>query len=104
MPTTDPALAPVLAALDLEALPPEEQEAFLLELNAVIFKGSMIRIIERMDEETRDAFAALVDSGADEQAIGAFLQARVPDVDAAVTETVQELTDDILAVTGTNTN
>jgi hypothetical protein len=104
MTTNDTALTSLLDSLDLNELPPEEQEALLLELNSIVFRGSMVRLIERMDEGTRDEFANLVDSGADEEAIEAFLRSRVPDADRAVAETVQELSDDILAVTGTNTN
>jgi len=92
----------LLSALDLESLAPEEQEALLLELNEIVFRGSMVRLIERMDEKSRDEFAALMEGDADEEAVEAFLKERVPDADSAVAETVAELTDDILAVTGTN--
>lgn len=97
----DTNLSQVMEALQLSELPPEEQEALLLELNSLIFRGSMVRLIERMDEQTREDFARLVDGGVDEGALEAFLQERVPDADFAVAETVQELSDDILAVTGT---
>lgn len=92
----------LLAALELESLAPAEQEALLLELNEIVFRGSMIRLMERMDEASRDEFAKLMESDADEETVEAFLKERVPDADSAVAETVAELTDDILAVTGTN--
>lgn len=95
-------LSPVLDALDLTELAPEEQEALLLELNELIFRGSMVRLVERMDEPTRDEFSKLMDSGADEATVEAFLRDRVAGAEDAVAEAVQELSDDILAVTGTN--
>ncbi len=61
----------------------------------------MVRLIERMDEKTKDDFIQLVESAADESALEAFLKERIPDTDASVAETVQEISDDILAVTGT---
>lgn len=91
----------VMEALELNELPPEEQEALLLDLNSLIFRGSMVRLLERMDEKTRDDFARLVEGGVDEIGVETFLRERVPDADAAVAETVQEISDDILAVTGT---
>ncbi|MDP2816567.1 MAG: hypothetical protein Q8O19_07805 [Rectinemataceae bacterium] len=91
----------VMEALELNELPPEEQEALLLDLNSLIFRGSMVRLIERMDEKTRDDFARLVEGGVDEKGVETFLRERVPDADSAVAETVQEISDDILAVTGT---
>lgn len=88
-------------ALGLTELSAEEQEALLLDLNSLIFRGSMIRLIERMDDTARDEFTKLMDSGADEEAVEAFLAERVPDADSAVLDTVKELSDDILAATGT---
>lgn len=90
----------VLDALQIDELPTEEQEALLLDLNSLIFRGSITRLVERMDEQTRDAFAQLVDSGADEEAVETFLRSHVQDADSAVAETMQEISDDILAVTG----
>lgn len=95
-------LSPILDSLQLNELPPEEQEALLLELNELVFKGTMVRLIERMDESSRDEFAKLMESDADEATVEAFLREKVPNADKAVEETVAELADDILAVTGTN--
>jgi hypothetical protein len=93
----------ILEALDLSELPAEEQEALLLDLNALVFRGSMVRLVERMDESSRADFEKLVDSDPSEEKLEAFLRARVPDADQAVLETVQEISGDILAATGTNT-
>lgn len=93
----------LLEALDLENLSPKEQEELLLEINELVLKGSMLRIVERMDDAARAEFHALMEGEPDEAALEAFLAARVPDADRIVAETVAELTDDILAVTGTNT-
>lgn len=90
----------ILQALDLEALPPEEQEALLVELHELIYRGSMLRLMERMDESTKERFEKLLQDSASDEAIEAFITENVPDADAIVTETVQELTDDILTVTG----
>lgn len=95
-------LSHVMDALELSELPPEEQEALLLDLNSLVFEGSMVRLIERMDEKTRADFTTLVESDADEDAVESFLKERVPDADAVVAETMQEISDDILSVTGTN--
>ena len=96
----DTNLSRVLNALQIGELPPQEQEALLLDLNSLIFRGSMVRLLERMDEHTRDEFVRLVDTAADEETIETFLRAHVQDADSAVAETVNEISDDILAVTG----
>ncbi|MDP2157431.1 MAG: DUF5663 domain-containing protein [Nitrospirota bacterium] len=94
----------LLDALEISDLPAEEQEAVLLEINELVFKGSMLRMIEQMDEATSEAFTALMDSDADEEAVEAFIAQNVPGADQAVLDTIKELTDDILVATGTNTN
>lgn len=94
---TDPDL---LKALELESLSPEEQEELLLDLNELVYKGSLMRLVGMMDEKTKADFEKLLDSGASEDDVERFLAARVPDSGRAVEDTIQELRDDILAVTG----
>ncbi len=105
MDTPKPAQADaLLEALDMESLSPEEQEALLTDLNDLIYRGSMVRLLERMDDASRAAFEALVESDASEEEVEAFIQEHVPDADQAILEAVKEISDDILAATGTNTN
>lgn len=89
----------LLDAFDLAELEPEEQEEILLDLSDLVFKGTMVRVIEQMDDETRDQFNTLLDSDANEDEVQAFIEKYVPDADALVKETIDELRDDILAVT-----
>lgn len=87
-------------ALDIGGLPEEEQEQLLLELSDLVFNGSMLRLIEQMDDDTRDAFNALMAKEPTQQELQDFLDANVPDADKAVEETLEDLTNDILAATG----
>ena len=98
--TTSQQTTSLLDAIGISELAPEEQEELLLDLNSLIFKGSLVRLIERMDTSTRDAFNALLDTDPSEDEVEAFLAERVPNADLAVQETLNELTSDILAVTG----
>lgn len=92
-------LESVLEALHIRELPEKEQEAALLELNALIFRGSIMRMIEQMDEPTKEAFGKLVEEDAKEEELQAFITQHVPHADQAVADTVAALTSDILAVT-----
>ncbi len=92
----------VLSALDLESLSQEEQEALLTDLHEIIARGSLLRIMERMDEETKASLEALMESDASDAAIEEFIQANVPDADAAVAETVEEIQNDILTLADSN--
>jgi len=103
MTITSSAQDKLLAALEFESVPTEEREALLLELNELVFKGAMIRLLERMNEPDREELAHLIEHENSEDGLEAFLQDRMPVMDQVVAETLTELTDDILAVTGTNT-
>jgi len=87
----------LLEALDLQELEPEEQEEILLDLNTLVFEGTLLRLIERMDEKTKDDFNMLMDTDPEEEVVTAFLEERVPGAEKAVEETLEEITSDILA-------
>lgn len=85
-------------ALGLDELTPEEQEEILLDIEDMLKKGTLIRIAERMDDPTKEAFLALTEKDASEEEMDAFLKANVPDAPVALEETLEELTNDILAL------
>lgn len=96
---TQPDMISILDALDIKDFSPEEQEELLLDLGDLVFRGSMLRLIERMDDETRREFNSLLERDPSEEETMRFLTERVPDADAAVEETLADLRSDILAVT-----
>jgi succinate dehydrogenase flavin-adding protein (antitoxin of CptAB toxin-antitoxin module) len=93
------AFTTILDALNLKELPVEAQEQMLLELNDLVYKGTMTRLIEQMNEKTRNAFLKLLDENVSEVELGAFIEKHAPHVDDAVRDTLNELTNDILMVT-----
>ncbi|MGE5541211.1 MAG: hypothetical protein ACM3TU_02920 [Bacillota bacterium] len=99
MATTQAAFDSILKAVEFEELPQEEQDAFLEELNSIVFRGAVLRTVERMDERTRDAWYHLIESGASDEKMQQFLAKRAPHAELALAETVEMLADDILAVT-----
>lgn len=95
--TTD--LERIITALNMEELAPEEQQDLMLELNSLVFRSALTRIVEQMDEATRTQFTAFVDTNPTQEQLAAFLIETVPGADKAVEDTVAELTSDILSVT-----
>lgn len=86
-------------ALEFDEMTPKEQEKLMLDLSELIFKGTMIRVLEQMDEKTKDEFHALINKGASQDDLAAFVEENVPGANEAALETVSDLTNDILAVT-----
>ena len=91
-------LEQIMTALDMADLSNEEQQEFLLELNSLIFKGSLVRLVERMDDSTRQEFSTLMDTDPEIEQVEQFLESKVENADGAVLETINDLTSDILAV------
>lgn len=87
----------LLDALDLVTLPEEDQEEILLTLNDLIFRGSLVRLIERMDDAEREMFSGLVGRDVEEGELLEFLK-KIQGSEDVVKETVDELTNDILSV------
>lgn len=87
----------LLDALDLATLPEEDQEEILLTLNDLIFRGSLVRLIERMDDAEREMFSGLVGRDVEEGELLEFLK-KIQGSEDVVKETVDELTNDILSV------
>jgi len=90
----------ILDTLGFSELLPDEQQELLIDLNSLIFEGTMVRLVERMDHATRDEFAKLMETDPSEEAVEEFLRSRVPDADGAAVEAIKEVTDDILSATG----
>lgn len=88
----------IIEALNLSAYPQKEQEELLLTLGDIIFRGTLLRIIEKMDEKTRTEFAALLAKNASPEEVEAFLKKRVPGAEKATAETLTELASDLAAV------
>ena len=97
--TDSPKIKNILEALDLSALDPEDQEDLLVDLNELIFKTTLVAMIEVMDEKTQTAFEKLLDSDASDEEIDAFIEKNAPNADKIVKDTVNDLASDILLKT-----
>ena len=94
--------AQLLEALHVNELTASEQEALLLDLNELILESTLTKMFDGMNEPVKAKFLALMEHEPSESAVEEFISQNVPNADALVSEAVQEITDDILAVTGTN--
>lgn len=99
MTTTQGAFDSILKAVEFNKLSTADQESFLEELNSLVFRGAVIRMLERMDESTRATWHDLISNGASEATLQRFLERRAPKAELALAETVEGLASDILAVT-----
>jgi hypothetical protein len=89
----------MLAVLGLQNLPEAEQQELLLDMQHLIFKGSVVRMLERMSEESKEAFNTYLESNPSEDDMMEYLEQNVPEAKDAIIETIADLKNDILAGT-----
>ena len=89
----------ILEALGVQDLTEEEQQTMLLDLQSLLFRGSIIRMLEQMDEQQKNAFNEYLEGNPSEENMMAYLEKNVPDAEGAIRDTLAELKNDILAST-----
>jgi hypothetical protein len=92
-------LKSLVAALNLDAVSVDEQTEVMGTMGELIFKDVLIRCIESLSEENKVEFGKLFEHNASEEEIIAWITKHIPKADTYVTEAVETLTDDIIAVT-----
>jgi hypothetical protein len=89
----------IYKALELEFMTDEEQDEIMLDISSLILEGTMIRVMEQMKDNDKEELLALEDRNAPQEEIAAFIKAHIPEADMLLEDTVNQLTNDILAVT-----
>lgn len=89
----------ILSLLGLEEMNEQEQQTTLLDLQTLIFKGSVVRMLGIMSEDAKDAFNEYLSTNPSEEDMMTYLETNVPGAEQAVLDTIAELKNDILADT-----
>lgn len=89
----------MLEVLGLQDLSEEEQQNLLIDMQTLIFKGSVVRMLERMSEEAKNAFNEYLSSNPSEEEMMEYLEKNVPEARDAILDTIADLKNDILATT-----
>mgnify|MGYP001608058121 FL=1 len=73
-------------ALDLSALPVEEQQEILIRTGTVIYQNVLMRVMEILTEEEQNEFEKLLDNEAKPEKIFSFLKNKVKDLEKIIEE------------------
>lgn len=73
-------------ALEIDSLPPEEQQEIILRVGAIIYQNVLIRVMEILTDSEQDEFEKLLDTGAKPEEIFAFLKDKVKDFEKIIDE------------------
>lgn len=79
----------IIAELGLDKLPPEQKDDVIERVGNVIFQGVIVRIMEGMSEEDKEAFYDVVDKNPEGgEPVIEFLQKKVPNLADIVAEEI----------------
>lgn len=76
----------IVNALQLENLPPEEQQEIIIRIGTVIYQNVLMRVMEVMTEKDQDEFEKLLDKNANPEDIFAFLKDKIKDFEKIIDE------------------
>lgn len=74
----------IKSALEIENLPPDEQQEIILRVGAVIYQNVLMRVMEIMTEADQDKFEKLLDENAKPEEIFTFLKNTVKDFEKII--------------------
>ncbi|OGG72349.1 hypothetical protein A3E65_02350 [Candidatus Kaiserbacteria bacterium RIFCSPHIGHO2_12_FULL_56_13] len=87
----------LIAVLNLHQYPAKEQEELLIALGNAAFRGTLARLIQKMNEKARVDFSALLARNASPEEVDTFLKERVQGAEEATADTLSDLASDLKA-------
>lgn len=89
MPIDDEQKRNLIIDLGLDKLPAAQQTAALLSIGKIVFESVLLRALEVLSDAERKKFGKLIDEGAEDEVVFAFLKRGVPDIERIVSEEVE---------------
>ncbi|HTY39866.1 MAG TPA: hypothetical protein VMC43_02140 [Candidatus Paceibacterota bacterium] len=86
----------LLVELGLDKLSADEQAKAVLSIGRVVYQAVLFRVMDILDDAKKAELGKLLDAPADEQALLAFLEANVPNIDVLIQEELTKFKDDAL--------
>ncbi len=76
----------IVHALEIDKLPPEEQQEIIVRVGALIYQNVLMRVMETMPQADQDEFEKILDKNAGPEEIFTFLKNKVPDFEQVIDE------------------
>lgn len=81
----------IIKTLGIDALPVEKQKEAMEKLGAIVYQEVMLRVLDIMSDEDKDAFEKLIEKNPDPEIMFTYLSEKVPTIDAIVSEEAEKL-------------
>ena len=81
----------IIQELGLDRMPQAQQEEALLSVGRIIYQAVLIRVLEELNDKDQGEFEKLLtEEPGDQDAVFAFLKAKLPTLDAIVDEEIMK--------------
>ena len=81
----------IVTSLGINNLPVEQQKEAMERLGAIVYQEVMLRVLDILSEEDKDAFEKLIEKDSNPESMFAFLSEKVPNLDEIVKEEAEKL-------------
>ena len=81
----------IITTLGIDKLPEEDRAAVMERMGALVYQEVMLRVLDIMSEEDKDAFEKMINESPDPEVLFGFLAEKVPTIDTIVSEEAQKL-------------
>ena len=81
----------IVLTLGINTLPVEQQKEAMERLGAIVYQEVMLRVLDILTEEDKDAFEKLIEENPDPEILFGFLSDKVPNLDEIVKEEAEKL-------------
>jgi hypothetical protein len=91
----------IITTLGIDKLPVEQQNEALEKSGAIVYQEVMLRALEEMSDEDKDAFEKLLESNPTPEIMFGFLSEKVPTIDSIAKEEAEKFIADSKEIMGT---
>ena len=81
----------IITILGIDKLPIEQQKDTMEKLGAIVYQEVMLRVLEVMSDEEKNAFENIVSSNPDPETMFKYLAEKVPNIEEIVNEEAMKL-------------
>lgn len=85
----------LLDELGLSDLPQDKKEQLLIKMTEVVLKRIFLETMEKLDDEGREEYEKLIESGATPEQVEEFLNAKIQNYDSLVQQVVEEFREEM---------
>lgn len=90
----------IITILGIDKLPVEQQKDTMEKMGAIVYQEVMLRVLDIMSEEDKDAFEKLIEENPNPEAMFDFLGQKVPNIDEIVSEEANKLKEESANIMG----